>query len=86
MTIWFNSCAKRQRDPWNKGRLIGQKPPLQPKHVWSIRTQLQIMGKTRDLALFNLAIDSKLRGVDVVALPAAATRRRGHPPHGQPAL
>jgi len=57
-----------QREPWNKGQLIGQKPPLRPKHVWSIRTKLQIGGRTRDLAMFNLAIDSKLRGCDVVAL------------------
>jgi len=54
--------------PWNKGKLIGAKPPLWPKHVWSIRTKLQIEGRIRDLALFNLAIDSKLRGCDVVAL------------------
>ena len=45
-----------------------RKPPLRPKHVWSIRTRLQVEGKTRGLALFNLAIDSKLRGCDVVAL------------------
>ena len=51
--------------PWNKGKLSGAKPPLQPKHVWSIRTKLQIAGRTRDLAMFNLAIDSKLRGCDV---------------------
>jgi hypothetical protein len=56
------------RTPWNKGKLIGQKPPLRPKHVWSIRTRLQMDGRTRDLAMFNLAIDSKLRGCDVVAL------------------
>jgi len=56
------------RTPWNKGKLIGAKPPLWPKHVWSIRTKLQIEGRTHDLALFNLAIDSKLRGCDVVAL------------------
>ena len=56
--------------PWNKGRLTGQKPPLQPKHVWAIRTRLQLANKTRDLALFNLAIDSKLRGCDVVRLLA----------------
>ena len=42
--------------PWNKGKLIGAKPPLRPKHVWSIRTKLQIEGRTRDLAMFNLAI------------------------------
>src|SRR5437016_13199588 len=56
------------RTPWNKGKLIGAKPPLRPKHVWSIRTKLQIEGRTRDLAMFNLAIDSKLRGCDVVAI------------------
>jgi integrase len=62
------NAATQPRQPWNKGKLIGQKPPLQPKHVWSIRTKLQIAGRTRDLAMFNLAIDSKLRGCDVVAL------------------
>lgn len=54
--------------PWNKGKLLGQKPPLQPKHIWPIRTQLQLTGKVRNLALFNLAIDSKLRGCDVVSV------------------
>ena len=53
---------------WNKGKLTGAKPPLRPKHVWSIRTKLQIEGRTRDLAMFNLAIDSKLRGCDVLAI------------------
>ncbi len=57
-----------KRTPWNKGKLIGAKLPLRPKHVWSIRTRLQVAGRTRDLAMFNLAIDSKLRGCDVVAL------------------
>src|SRR5258707_12769955 len=56
------------RRPWNKGKLTGAKPPLRPKHVWSIRTKLQVEGRLRVLALFNLAIDSKLRGCDVVAL------------------
>jgi hypothetical protein len=51
--------------PWNKGKMIGAKPPLQTRHVWSIRTKLRMDGKKRDLALFNLAIDSKLRGCDV---------------------
>jgi integrase len=54
--------------PWNKGKVSGAKPPLRPKHVWSIRTKLQIEGRSRDLAMFNLAIDSKLRGCDVVAI------------------
>src|ERR1700730_15831615 len=58
----------QKRVPWNKGRLPGAKPPLRPKHVWAIRTKLQIEGRVRDLAMFNLAIDSKLRGCDVVAI------------------
>ena len=79
--------------PWNKGKMIGAKPPLQAKHVWSIRTRLQMDRKTRDLAMFNVAIDSKLRGCDVVRLkvedvaPCGLTvdracvrqRKTGHP-------
>ena len=56
------------RRPWNKGKLIGPKPPLRPSQVWAIRTRLQMQERKRDLALFNLAIDSKLRGCDVVAI------------------
>jgi len=62
------SSSPGRRQPWNKGKLIGAKPPLRASTVWSIRTKLQLEGRTRDLALFNLAIDSKLRGCDVVAL------------------
>jgi integrase len=54
--------------PWNKGRLTGQKRPLKPKEVWTIRVRLQLERRRRDLALFNLAIDSKLRGCDLVRL------------------
>src|SRR5438094_3770737 len=61
-------AAGGKRRPWNKGKLIGAKPPLRPKHVWSIRTRLMVEGRVRDLAMFNLAIDSKLRGCDIVAL------------------
>jgi integrase len=53
---------------WNKGRLVGQKAPLKLKEIWSIRIRLQLAGKVRDLALFNLAIDSNLRGCDLVSL------------------
>jgi hypothetical protein len=49
------------RPPWNKGKLVGAMPPLRPSHVWSIRTKLQMENLKRDLALFNLAIDSKAR-------------------------
>ena len=66
------------RIPWNKGKLIGPKPPLRPKHVWSIRTRLQVEGRTRDLAMFNLAIDSKLRGCDVVAIKVEDVAPHGY--------
>jgi hypothetical protein len=48
--------------PWNKGKLLGQQPPLKLKEIWAIRIRLQLDHRTRELALFNLAIDSKLRG------------------------
>jgi integrase len=60
--------SPQKHTPWNKGKLIGQKPPLQLKEVWAIRTRLQMAHKTRDLAMFNLAIDSKLRSCDLVKL------------------
>ena len=64
-----NSIGKPPRRPlWNKGKLVGPKPPLRLSHVWSIRTKLQLENRVRDLALFNFAIDSKLRGCDVVAV------------------
>ena len=69
-----------KRVPWNKGKVTGAKPPLRPKHVWSIRTKLQIEGRARDLAMFNLAIDSKLRGCDVVAPSGSRTSLRAE--HG----
>src|ERR1700726_1649835 len=62
------SVGRNHPLPWNKGLLVGQKKPLQPKHVWSIRIRLEISRKWRDLALFNLAIDSKLRACDLVKL------------------
>src|SRR6266849_748377 len=71
MTMQDNEAsvaASLRCGPWNKGKLVGAKPPLRPKHVWSIRTKLQVADRKRDLAMFNLAIDSKLRGCDVVAL------------------
>jgi integrase len=73
-----NEDCNRRRVPWNKGKLIGAKPPLRPKHVWSIRTRLLVEGRTRDLAMFNLAIDSKLRGCDVVALKVEDVAPNGY--------
>jgi len=67
-----NLPAIRPRRPaWNKGRIVGQKRPLLPKHVWAIRVRLEIAENHRDLALFNTAIDSKLRGCDLVCLKVA---------------
>jgi hypothetical protein len=76
------SLTTPERIPWNKGKMIGAKPPLRPKHVWSIRTKLQIEGRARDLAMFNLAIDSKLRGCDVVALKVEDVAPSGMPSPG----
>ena len=57
-----------KRASWNLGRIVGPKPPLKPKHIWAIRTRMQHDGLVRDLAKFNTAIDSKLRGCDLVKL------------------
>ena len=64
----LNSSSNSKSAPWNKGRLTGQKRPLKPKDVWAIRVRLQLQHRRRDLALFNLAIDSKLRGCDLMRL------------------
>jgi hypothetical protein len=84
-----------RRDPWNKGRLIGQKRRPKPQDVWSIRVRLQVERRARNLALFNLAIDSKLRGCDLVRLQVGdvnvggrvrdratiVQKKTGHPVH-----
>lgn len=67
-----------RRIPWNKGKLIGARPPLRQKHVWAIRTRLQIEQRARDLAMFNLAIDSKLRGCDLVSVRIDDVARNGY--------
>lgn len=64
-------AIRPQRPAWNRGRIVGQKRPLLPKHVWAIRVRLEIAENRRDLALFNTAIDSKLRGCDLVRLKVA---------------
>ena len=60
--------AAPRHEPWNKGRLVGQKAPLKLKEIWAIRVRLQLAERVRELALFNLAIDSKLRSYDLVRL------------------
>ncbi|MDQ1362319.1 MAG: hypothetical protein QG652_179 [Pseudomonadota bacterium] len=66
--LTHNPRAPYDHAPWNKGKLTGQKPPLKLKEIWAIRVRLQLSNRTRDLALFNLAIDSKLRSCDLVKL------------------
>src|SRR6476646_7095111 len=73
-----NVIIPAERIPWNRGKLTGAEPPLRPKHVWAIRTKLQIDRQLRDLALFNLAIDSKLRGCDVVAVKSDDVASNGY--------
>ena len=63
-----NIIATCSRQPWNKGKLVGQKPPLRLSDIWAIRVRLQMAERTRDLALFDLAIDSKLRACDLTKL------------------
>jgi integrase len=63
-----NCIASHHREPWNKGKLVGQKAPLRLKEIWAIRIRLQLAERTRELALFNLAVDSKLRSCDLVKL------------------
>ncbi len=71
MTIANLPAIRACRPAWNKGRVVGQKRPLLPKHVWAIRVRLELAGNIRDLAIFNTAIDSKLRGCDLVKLKVA---------------
>ena len=62
------TCTALRRQPWNKGKLVGQKAPLKLKEIWAIRVRLQLEERLRELAMFNLAIDSKLRSCDLVKL------------------
>lgn len=64
----IDTHPQRPRIPWNKGKLIGQKSPFKLKDIWAIRVRLQLAHRTRELALLNLALDSKLRGCDLVRL------------------
>ena len=77
-TVLYSRAQDCHRSPWNKGKLIGQKPPLRPQHVWAIRAKLESEGRSRDLAMFNLAIDSKMRCCDVVALRTDVIAPRGY--------
>lgn len=81
MTITDSSNAvtpSSMRIPWNKDKITGARPPLRQKHVWAIRSMLQLGRCVRDLAMFNLAIDSKLRGCDVVAIKVGDVAPNGY--------
>ena len=78
MTIANLPAIRACRPAWNKSRVVGQKRPLMPKHVWAIRVRLEIAENHRELALFNLAIDSKLRGCDLVRLKVADVYTSDH--------
>ena len=76
--MYLLTNTQNNKEPWNIGKLIGQKSPLKLKDIWAIRIHLKMKGRTRDLALFNLAIDSKLRGCDVVGLRVVDVAPHGY--------
>lgn len=81
----LENVAVSHRVPWNKGKLTGQKPPLKLREIWAIRTRLQMASNVRELAMFNLAIDSKLRACDLTRLQVreiAGTGRPSRKPRG----
>jgi hypothetical protein len=63
-----HNTTNNRRVPWKKGRIVGQKAPFEPKEIWAIRVRLQMDQRTRELALFDLGIDSKLRACDLTSL------------------
>lgn len=69
---------KSARIPWNKGKIVGQKAPLKLRAIWAIRVRLQLSSHLRDLALFNLALDSKLRACDLLALRVGDISHENH--------
>lgn len=72
------NAAVERRVPWNKGKLTGQKPPLKLREIWAVRMTLQMASNTRELAMFNLAIDSKLRACDLTRLQVQDIRHGSH--------
>ncbi len=78
MSIHNLPIIRARRPAWNKGRIVGQKRPLMPQHVWAIRVRLELAENHRDLALFNMAIDCKLRGCDLLKLKVVDVMASGH--------
>ncbi|MEH6517603.1 MAG: tyrosine-type recombinase/integrase [Halioglobus sp.] len=75
--MYQSAALKPEHTPWNKGKLSGQKRPLKLKEIWAIRIRLEIQKRVRELALFNLAIDSKLRACDLMALTVSDIAQAG---------
>ena len=69
-----------RREPWNKGKIFGQKAPFKLQDIWALRVRLQMESRVRELALFNLGIDSKLRGCDLVAFTSVTSFREAGSP------
>ncbi len=78
LLLKYNPANPAQRDPWNKGKLVGPKPPFKLQEIWAIRIRLDIEHRVRELAMFNLAIDSKLRGCDLVRLKVSDVMHGHH--------
>ncbi len=76
--MYTNTTCCSARTPWNKGKLVGQKRPLRLQEIWEIRFTLEFENRTRDLAMFNLAIDSKLRACDLMGLKVADVAQGGN--------
>ncbi len=76
--MYTNATYSPTRVPWNKGKLVGQKRPLRLQEIWEIRFRLESENRTRDLAMFNLAIDSKLRACDLMRLRVADIAQAGN--------
>ncbi|MDI3510969.1 MAG: hypothetical protein PWQ61_1734 [Betaproteobacteria bacterium] len=69
------SSSSVHREPWNKGKIVGQKAPFKLKDIWALRVRLQMQGRIRELALFNLGIDSKLRGCGLLPVSSSTLTR-----------
>ena len=75
--MYLLTHEKSKPTPWNKDKFVGQKPPLKLKEIWAIRIRLQLENRHRDLAVFNLAIDSKLRACDLIKIRVLDVSRGG---------
>jgi len=78
LLLTYNPTRPAHPEPWNKGKLVGPKPPFKLQEIWAIRIRLEIDHRTRELAMFNLAIDSKLRGCDLVRLKVSDVMHGHH--------